>query len=144
MSHNQSPITLLNHRFISFHCDSSDKKKAEGSLELNTQQHIAQQTEDSSRWTIQLEVTFRAVDKKKPSPYSGGIKIEGEFRVQEDYQDKHDEALIRVTASSILYGACREMLANFTARSTHGILSLPSISFRDAKEKVASVATDKS
>jgi hypothetical protein len=41
--------------------------------------------------------------------------------------------LIRVTATSILYGACREMIANFTARSLHGILSLPSISFRKPK-----------
>lgn len=29
--------------------------------------------------------------------------------------------------------ACREMIANFTARSIHGILSLPSISFRQPK-----------
>ena len=44
-----------------------------------------------------------------------------------------DQYLIRVTATSILYGACREMIANFTARSLHGILSLPSISFRKPK-----------
>ena len=40
----------------------------------------------------------------------------------------------RVTTTSIQYEACREMIANFTARSLHGILSLPSISFRNPKE----------
>lgn len=44
-----------------------------------------------------------------------------------------DQCYIRVNATSILYGACREMIANFTARSLHGILSLPSISFRKPK-----------
>jgi hypothetical protein len=39
------------------------------------------------------------------------------------------EELIRVTGASMLYGACREMLANLTARSTHGMSTLPSVSF---------------
>lgn len=133
MLHQQSPLTLLNHRFISFHCDTSADDKAEGSLSLKTEQNISQSTENNFRWRVQLVIQFQAAEEGKPSPYHGEIIIEGLFEIQESYDAKLHEALIRVTASSILYGASREMLANFTARSTHGILSLPSISFRDKK-----------
>jgi len=33
----------------------------------------------------------------------------------------------------MLYGACREMLANLSARSTHGMSTLPSVSFANSK-----------
>ena len=74
---------------------------------------------------------FRIDDE---DPDYGTITILGEFRIHETFDETNHEALIRVTATSILYGACREMIANFTARSLHGILSLPSISFRKPKE----------
>jgi preprotein translocase subunit SecB len=86
---------------------------------------------------VELEVRFDPADKENPSPYAGKIVIQGHFNIYEGFNESHHEALVRVTGSSMLYGACREMLANFTARSTHGILSLPSISFRDKKEKVS-------
>lgn len=143
MSHEQSPLTLLNHRFISFSCHASNEDKAEGALALNTEQHIAQHSEDNSQWKVQLEVKFHAVDEASPSPYAGEIKIEGHFRVREDFDPERREELMRVTASSILYGACREMLANFTARSTLGMLSLPSVSFRNVKT-VTNNTSDKS
>lgn len=74
---------------------------------------------------------------ESPSTYEGIISIEGQFQIHDTFGDKNREALIRVTATSILYGACREMIAGFTARSIHGILSLPSISFRQPKEIAA-------
>jgi preprotein translocase subunit SecB len=135
MAHEQSPLTLLSHRFISFSCEVSREKNPAGSLALNTEQTVSQHTEEAQRWMVELEVSFKADDPKTPSPYSGKITVQGHFLVQEEFKERHHEALIRVTGSSMLYGACREMLANFTARSTHGILSLPSISFREKKEE---------
>ena len=73
---------------------------------------------------------FRIDDE---DPDCGTITILGEFWIHETFEETIREALIHVTATSILYGACREMIANFTARSLHGILSLPSISFRKPK-----------
>ncbi len=140
MAHDQSPLTLLNHRFTAFHCDAAEDLEAVGILALHTEQSIAQNDEDQFHWRVKLEVRFDADDKNKPSPYSGKVCIEGEFHVSENFKVIENEALIRVTASSMLYGACREMLANFTARSKHGILTLPSISFREKKEKISSEA----
>ena len=88
MSHEQSPLTLLNHRFISFRCDASSEEKAEGTLALNTQQILSQNSEVDSQWKVQLEVKFHAVDEANPSPYSGKIKIEGHFHVREDFDTK--------------------------------------------------------
>lgn len=136
MSHQQSPLTLLSHEFISFRCEASRDKEADGALALQTQCDISRHAEDHSRWMIHLKVSFSAVEAEKPSPYTGEVAVEGLFQVQDSFKTRHREALIRVTASSMLYGACREMLANFTARSIHGILSLPSISFREKREKV--------
>ncbi len=142
MPHDQSPLTLLSHRFLSFSCDASRDTKAEGPLSLNTQHTISQHTEEALRWLVELEVAFSPSEEDNPSPYTGKIIVQGHFLVNEEFKKDHEdkenfhEALVRVTGSSMLYGAAREMLANFTARSTHGTLSLPSISFQENKEKV--------
>lgn len=138
MAHEQSPLTLLSHHFISFSCDASSEQDPKGSLLLNTDQTVAQHTEDPLRWKVELEIQFGPSDETSPSPYSGKIAIQGHFQIYEKFTERHHEALIRVTGASMLYGACREMLANFTARSIHGILSLPSISFREKKEQATS------
>lgn len=136
MPHEQSPLTLISHRFLSFSCQASGENKPKGSLSLDTEQTLAQNEEDNLKWKLELKITFKPANEDEPSPYSGNITIRGYFKIREEFTERHHEALIRVTGSSMLYGACREMLANFTARSTHGILSLPSISFREGKEKV--------
>ncbi|NJM39116.1 MAG: hypothetical protein HC845_15375 [Akkermansiaceae bacterium] len=96
---------------------------------LKTQQEISGSPEKPLHWQVTLRVEFEPEDPDMPSTYSGKIEITGTFQIHESYSEKNREALIKVTATSILYGSCREMIANFTARSVHGILSLPSISF---------------
>jgi len=133
MPHNTSPLALLSHRFLAFECHATAGEKTGGALALKTQQEISGFPEDPLRWLVTLTVEFAPEDPAAPSTYRGQIQIQGEFQIHETFDQKNHEALIRVTATSILYGACREMIANFTARSIHGILSLPSISFRQQK-----------
>lgn len=133
MPHNTSPLALLNHRFISIECIATEGNTTGGSLALSTNHEIEVNAGNPLSQRVTLTVTFEPEDPSKPSTYRGSIKITGEFRIHETFEEKNREALIRVTAVSMLYGACREMIANFTARSTHGILSLPSISFRKPK-----------
>ncbi len=133
MPHSTSPLAILNHRFLSFECRATAGHRTDGALELKTSQEFSTPSEDSSIWKVVLTVEFSPEDPESPSTYEGIISIEGEFRIHESFGDKNREALIRVTGTSILYGACREMIAGFTARSIHGILSLPSISFRQPK-----------
>lgn len=134
MPHNTSPLAILSHRFLAFECRATSGDRTGGALELKTSQQCSAEAEDPSLWKVVLTVEFVPEDPDKPATYEGRICVEGRFQIDESFGDKNREALVRVTATSILYGACREMIANFTARSIHGILSLPSISFRQPKE----------
>jgi hypothetical protein len=138
MPHNTSPLAILNHRFLSFECRATTGDQTCGVLELKTSHEFSNSSEDPLLWKVLLTVEFVPEDPDAPSTYEGKISVEGDFRVHDTFVEKNREALVRVTATSILYGACREMIASFTARSIHGILSLPSISFRQPKEIVKS------
>jgi preprotein translocase subunit SecB len=133
MPHNTSPLDLLSHRFLAFECRATTGPMTGGALALKTNYEAAGFPDDPLRKQVTLTVDYSPEDPANPSTYEGTITILGEFRIHETFEEKNREALIRVTATSILYGACREMIANFTARSLHGILSLPSISFRKPK-----------
>jgi len=134
--HNTSPLAILNHRFLVLECRATPGQHTGGALELKTSHEISASPEDPLHWKVVLTVEFSPKDPEIPSTYEGRVSAEGEFRIHETFEEKNREALIRVTATSILYGSCREMIASFTARSIHGILSLPSISFRKTKEMV--------
>jgi preprotein translocase subunit SecB len=133
MPHNTSPLDLLSHRFLVFECRATTGPMTGGALALKTNHEVSDFPDDPLRKQVTLTVDLSPEDPANPSTYEGTITMIGEFRIHESFEDKNREALIRVTATSILYGACREMIANFTARSIHGILSLPSISFRKPK-----------
>ena len=135
MPHNTSPLTILNHRFLAFECHATVDEQTDGLLSLKTQHEIGGFPDDPLRWQVTLTVEFSPENPKCPSTYQGLIKISGEFQIHDTYGEKNRNDLIRVTAVSILYGACREMIANFTARSLHGILALPSISFWMPKQQ---------
>ncbi len=134
MPHSTSPLAILSHRFLSFECRATEGDCTGGALTLKTSHKFSAAEDDPLLWKVVLTVEFMPEDLEAPSTYEGGISVEGQFRIDESFGDQNREALIRVTATSILYGACREMIANFTARSIHGILSLPSISFRQPGE----------
>jgi preprotein translocase subunit SecB len=76
-----------------------------------------------------LRVELGSSTPDQESPYSANLTIEGEFEVLDGYTAGSPEELVNITGASMLYGACREMLANLTARSTHGMSTLPSVSF---------------
>jgi len=133
MPHDTSPLAILGHRFPAFECRATTDSECDGAMALKTSSDIAGNPDDPLLWQVTLTVEFSPEDPASPSTYEGRIVATGKFQIHESFGEKNREALIRVTATSILYGACREMIANFTARSAHGILSLPSISFRKPK-----------
>lgn len=125
-----SPLNLLGHRFHAFECEASEEEDPKGVLSLTTSPFHRRIDGEKLQWAVGLEVKFGPGDPEKPAAYHGLIRVSGNFEIHESFPEENREALLQVTAASILYGACRELLANFTARSVHGILSLPSISFR--------------
>lgn len=134
MPHSTSPLAILSHRFLAFECHATASEVTGGALTLTTATEISAAEGDPLLWKVILTVGFQPEDPAVPATYAGRITIEGQFRIDESFREANREALIRVTATSILYGACREMIAGFTARSIHGILSLPSLSFRQPGE----------
>lgn len=138
MPHDTSPLAILGHRFLAFECRATIGSPCDGAMALKTNSEIAGNSADPLTWQVTLTVEFSPEDPANPSTYEGRVVISGEFQIHETFAEKNREALIRVTATSILYGACREMIANFTARSAHGMLSIPSISFRKPKTEATS------
>lgn len=124
-----SPLTIEHHEFLSFHLDASEEESPQGPIALKTSRRLERHPEHPRRWKVELDVGFGSSDESHATPYSGSISVAGWFSVSEGYPIERQQALIEVTAVSILYGACREMVASFTARSRHGMLSLPSVTF---------------
>jgi hypothetical protein len=124
-----SPLVIERHEFLSFRVDVSDADSPKGLMSLHTIRQVQQNPEEPRHWMVDLTVEFGSRDDQLPAPYMGSIAVRGWFEVANAYPEERQVTLIEVTATSILYGACREMLASFTARSSHGIASLPSVSF---------------
>ena len=124
-----SPLSIEAHEFRSIRVEASNVDTPKGLFSLRTIKEVTQSNEDPRRWMVDLTVELGNRDDQEPAAYNGSITARGWFEVAKAYPEDRQKALIEVTAVSILYGACREMLANITARSTHGIISIPSVSF---------------
>jgi len=91
--------------------------------------------EDGRKWIVELHISLgNSAETRNPPPYEGLVRIRGFFEVHADYPND-PRRLIEITGASILYGAAREMLANMTARSSNGIVSLPSVAFHWEPDK---------
>lgn len=133
--HSDSPLKLESYHFLNFQCHASQQENADGALQLTTKREVYFSEENPRKADVVLTITYSPAEEENVTTYQGEITVSGRFEIIEGFAEGKREALIRVTASSILYGAARELLANFTARSVHGVLSLPSISFRNPKQQ---------
>ena len=139
---NASPIRILSHHFTHISVEAAAGDNTDGGISLNTRRTSHQHSEDPRQWRVVLEINFGSKPGEPEAPYSGQLIIQGEFYVLQGYPEAKIPLLIDVTGASILFGACREMLANLTARSSHGMISLPSVSFVE-KPPVPKKATTK-
>lgn len=67
----------------------------------------------------------------KIAPYDIEVSAIGHFRISKNVPLEKRYNLISVNGCSMLYGAIREQVMNITARSVHGMLVLPTASFKD-------------
>lgn len=67
----------------------------------------------------------------KIAPYDIEVCAVGHFRINKNVPLEKRYNLISVNGCSMLYGAIREQVINITARSVHGMLVLPTASFKD-------------
>lgn len=81
--------------------------------------------------------------KDKVIPYEIDVEVVAFFTYLDDSLKGADRFRgVRLTAYQMLYGALREMISNLTARSTFGMMQLPSADFREAA-RVDSEADEK-
>lgn len=126
-----SPLSILLHEFVQIHLEAAEAPKFRDGISIRTNRTVQPIPEKPLEWIVQLSVLFGNFDETpiEPAKYTGQITVRGLFQVAEQYSAEERSKLMEITASSILYGACREMLANLTARSSHGMISLPSVTF---------------
>jgi preprotein translocase subunit SecB len=139
---NASPLRLHGHRFTEVSMKASAQEAPKGGFSLRTHRSLRDHAENPRMFLLILQVELGASTPDQDSPYSASLTIEGEFEVSERYTAGPADELVNVTGASMLYGACREMLANLTARSIHGMSTLPSVSFASA-QPAAKAATKK-
>ena len=141
----RSPLNLISHQFTSIIVRASENEEPKGTFSLQTTREVSEHETDEKRFLLVLSLTLGSANKDDDAPYSGELTIQGEFEVSPQYPSTARKNLVKVTGASMLYGACREMLANLTARSVHGMTSLPSVSFveKTAKKAAAKVARKK-
>jgi len=136
--HSASPLRFVEHHLSRLSLEVAQKVDAEGVFGLKTNRKVTKDTKDPRRWRVEMEVEFGPGEPAKATPYSGAITFTGTFEVAESYPVEKREDLVAVTGASILYGACREMIANLTARAKYGLLSLPAITLLKPEKKIES------
>jgi len=125
--HSASPLRFVGHHLSRLSVEVAEKVDPEGVFSLSTSRKVTMNPEEPRRWCVEMEVEFGPSEHGKATPYSGAITFTGTFEIAESYPPEKREDLVAVTGASILYGACREMIANLTARAKYGLLSLPTI-----------------
>lgn len=140
---NASPLWLVSHRFTEVSIKASAQEKPMGQFALETTRSMRCHADNPRMFLLVLSLRLGSNTPDQEAPYTASLTIEGEFEVAEAYPaDKRDE-LVNITGASILYGSCREMLANLSARSSHGMSTLPAVSFALLPLKRARPATAK-
>jgi preprotein translocase subunit SecB len=125
-----SPLRILKHEFIRLQLVAApEPDEAKDPISVTIGRDPREFPGRENVWDLDLTLQFGASGPDEKAPYSGELVIRGSFEIEKDYPLENRLRLIKVTGASILYGACREMLANLTARSSRGIMFLPSITF---------------
>jgi hypothetical protein len=97
-------------------------------------------------WNLQLGIKLASSDPNNLFFYEVQIQAVGVVEMSGDFPAERREALAVVNGLGILYGACREMIMNITARSLYGPCSIPSLNFAKVLEEAqqAQLAEQKS
>lgn len=127
-----SPLRLESSLLEGVHLRVCAGSPASGEVEVKVDTDYGRAETDRMKWLVRITVDFGSEEQKAETAYSGQIKFAGLFVVNDaDLVEEKHLKLVAVNCPSILYSAARETIATLTARSVHGILMLPSVSFID-------------
>lgn len=123
-----SPLQLKSYAFSDVLITAQDNPNNSDLNKIEGEQTFGVCPDNKRNWHASLTVKLNANEGEKP-PYLGRIKIEGFFRVHEEWPEDRIEALVSSNAPALLYGAIREMFAPLTSRSKHGLIYLNTVRF---------------
>lgn len=88
---------------------------------------------DKHEWQVGLRLRFQPKAEAN-YPYTFSLELVGFFRVLSLLPAESEERLVKTNASSMLYGAAREIIRAATSRGPYVAIILPSVSFYALKK----------
>ena len=67
-------------------------------------------------------------------PYVISVEASGQFRLVGDIDPARQDEVVEVNGASLVVGALRQLVADLTARSSHGAITLPTLRFVPERE----------
>jgi preprotein translocase subunit SecB len=124
-----SPLQLRHSCFTNISVQTNPNGLPDGQITLEPFIAFQKNQTDANQWLLSLRVIMKSTDAQKPFIYDADIGIHGLVEVQADFPAEKREQIATVNGLSILYSSIREMLLMMTARSGHGPMCLPTLSF---------------
>jgi preprotein translocase subunit SecB len=124
-----SPLQLREHGFTTVRVHAIDNGSLTNPPSLKPAISFERQSTNPNQWRLVLSLQLGSQDAVKAFAYEGEMKVQGLVEVTGVVPEDRKEQLALVNGFSLLYSAAREMLLNITARSKHGGVTLPTISF---------------
>ena len=124
-----SPLQLKSHHFTVVSIIASPAGSPAGATAVNQSVGFSPVPEQPNHWNLQLQLKMASVDSNAPFLYEIDIHILGVVEVSVEVSEELREQMAVINGLSLLYGACREMIINITARSVYGPCSIPALNF---------------
>jgi len=126
-----SPLQLRHSCFTRISLNANPTGTPNGQISLDPAIWFQNNPQNTNEWLLSLRVIMKSTDTQKPFIYEADVAIQGVVEVQEGFPTEKREQLAVVNGLSLLYSAAREVLLMMTARSVHGPMCLPTLSFID-------------
>lgn len=124
-----SPLQLREHGFTSVRVQVIDSGALTNPPSLKPAISFERQSTNPNQWRLVLSLQLGSREADKAFAYEAEMTVRGLVEVTGKVPEDRKEQLALVNGFSLLYSAAREMMLNITARSRHGPLMLPTISF---------------
>ena len=124
-----SPLQLREHGFTTVRVHVIDNGSIANPPSLQPTISFERQSANPNQWRLVLSLELGSRDAAKAFAYEAEMNVQGLVEVTGTLPEERKEQLALVNGFSLLYSAAREMLLNITARSRHGGVTLPTLSF---------------
>jgi len=140
-----SPLKLVGYEYLNIEVVSASGEVPDSDVPIRFEREWGHSSENTRIWKLALSIFFGSrCEEQAKSRYSGVVKVVGYFEVMASAPIEKMDLLVRVTGASILYAACREMVASLTSRYRFGLYYLPSISFYESPRQEVAESSGKS